>query len=213
MSILVSLQHTTRYAYDRPVMLGPQIVRLRPAPHCRTAVPSYSLKVTPAQHFVNWQQDPMGNWLARYVFPERTQRVRRAVDLIADMSVINPFDFFIEPMATEFPFAYAGEFSEELAPYLDQGAGRAAADRIPRVRSSRVKQNTTDFLVALNQRLQQRGSLCRAHGAGRAVDRGNARRSAPAPAATPPGCWFRSCGISVSPRVSSPAISSRSSPI
>ena len=153
MSILVSLQHTTRYAYDRPVMLGPQIVRLRPAPHCRTAVPSYSLKVTPAQHFVNWQQDPMGNWLARYVFPERTREFAIAVDLIADMSVINPFDFFIEPMATEFPFAYAGEFSEELAPYLiKEPAGPRLTAFLASV--SRVKQNTTDFLVALNQRLQ-----------------------------------------------------------
>ncbi len=153
MSILVSLQHITRYAYDRPVMLGPQIVRLRPAPHCRTAVPSYSLKVTPAQHFVNWQQDPMGNWLARYVFPERTREFAIAVDLIADMSVINPFDFFIEPMATEFPFAYAGEFSEELAPYLiKEPAGPRLTAFLASV--SRVKQNTTDFLVALNQRLQ-----------------------------------------------------------
>jgi uncharacterized protein (DUF2126 family)/transglutaminase-like putative cysteine protease len=154
MSILVSLQHTTSYRYDRPVMLGPQIVRLRPAPHCRTQVPSYSLKVTPAQHFVNWQQDPMGNWLARYVFPERASEFTIAVDLLADMSVINPFDFFIEPAATEYPFAYAGEFSEELAPYLSkEPAGPRLAAYLASV--PRAKERTIDFLVALNQRLQR----------------------------------------------------------
>jgi uncharacterized protein (DUF2126 family)/transglutaminase-like putative cysteine protease len=154
MSILVNLQHTTSYHYDRPVMLGPQIVRLRPAPHCRTQVPSYSLKVTPTQHFINWQQDPMGNWLARFVFPERTGEFTVAVDLLADMSVINPFDFFVEPLATEYPFAYAGEFSEELAPYLNkEPAGPRLAAYLAAI--PRAKENTIDFLVALNQRLQR----------------------------------------------------------
>jgi len=154
MSVLASLQHTTQYRYDRPVMLGPQTVRLRPAPHTRATVTGYSLKVTPREHFVNWQQDPMGNWLARFVFPERTGEFTISVDLLADMSVINPFDFFIEPSATEFPFDYANEFGEELAPYLSKEppgpklqAFLASIDRRQR--------NTIDFLITLNQRLQR----------------------------------------------------------
>ncbi|HEY6831453.1 MAG TPA: transglutaminase N-terminal domain-containing protein, partial [Pseudolabrys sp.] len=153
MSVVVSLQHVTSYRYDRPVALGPQLVRLRPAPHTRTAIKSYSLKVTPAQHFVNWQQDPNGNWLARFVFPERTTEFTVAVDLVADMSVVNPFDFFVEPVATNFPFVYPSEFDEELAPYLvKEPASARLKDYVASI--SREPMNTVDFLVALNQRLQ-----------------------------------------------------------
>ncbi len=154
MSILASLHHATRYRYDRPISLGPQVIRLRPAPHCRTRVVSYSLKVRPAQHFVNWLQDPNGNWLARFVFPEKTDEFAITVDLLADMAVVNPFDFFVEPFAESFPFAYAAEFAEELAPFLD---AEPAGARLEAFLASipRDRQNTVDFLVALNQRLQR----------------------------------------------------------
>src|SRR6185436_18411607 len=106
MSIHVALNHVTHYRYDRPILLSPQVVRLRPAPHARTPEHAYSLKVAPGKHFVNWQQDPQANWLARFVFPERTKELRIEVDLVAEMSVISPFDFFLEEHAQTFPFKY-----------------------------------------------------------------------------------------------------------
>src|SRR5262245_56933693 len=154
MSILASLNHLTRYRYDRLVALAPALIRRRPAPHCRTRIQSYSLKVTPAQHFVNWQQDPNGNWLARFVFPEKTRDFTITVDLIADMAVINPFDFFLEPFAETFPFAYPAEFAEELAPYLDaEPAGPRLAAFLASI--PRERKNTVDVLVGLNRRLHR----------------------------------------------------------
>src|SRR6266436_8843578 len=118
MTIHVALNHVTRYRYDRPVMLSPQVVRLRPAPHTRTPVHAYSLKVRPEKHFINWQQDPQSNWLARCVFQEKTRELSIEVDLVAEMSVINPFDFFLEPHAEKFPFTYEDSLKRELAPFL-----------------------------------------------------------------------------------------------
>ena len=154
MSILVGLNHATRYTYDRPISLGPQVVRLRPAPHCRTRIPSYSLTVTPAQHFVNWQQDPFGNWLARFVFPEKTREFSITVDLVADMEVINPFDFFIEPYAEKWPFKYPPELEEDLSAFVEpERAGPLLREFLRTI--AREPRNTVDFLVELNQRLQR----------------------------------------------------------
>ena len=116
--IRASLTHLTEYEYDRPVALSPHVVRLRPAPHCRTPILSYSLKVEPAGHFINWQQDPFANHLARLVFPEKTTEFKVTVDVVAEMAVYNPFDFFLEPEAEKFPFRYAPELAHDLAPYL-----------------------------------------------------------------------------------------------
>jgi uncharacterized protein (DUF2126 family) len=154
LAVLAALHHVTHYRYDRPVVLGPQVIRLRPAPHCRTHVEAYSLKVSPANHFVNWQQDPSGNWLGRYVFPEPVTEFRIEVDLTAELAVVNPFDFFVEADAEIFPFHYPPELREELAPYLvaePQGAlFDAYVAKIPREPT-----NTVNFVVDLNQKLQQ----------------------------------------------------------
>ncbi|MBB4379305.1 DUF2126 domain-containing protein [Bradyrhizobium sp. SBR1B] len=155
MSIYVALHHVTHYKYDRPIDVGPQTIRLRPAPHTRTPIMSYSLKVTPSNHFVNWQQDPQGNWLARYVFPEKTTELKIEVDFTAQMTVVNPFDFFVEPYADSFPFDYPNDLKTELAPYLET----IKPDRLFAKYLDTIPQdapNTVNFLVELNRELQKK---------------------------------------------------------
>src|SRR6476620_7555916 len=148
MSIHVALNHVTHYRYDRPIHLGPQVVRLRPAPHSRTRILSYSMKVTPEKHFVNWQQDPQSNYMARLVFPEKTEELRIEVDVVAEMAVLNPFDFFLEPYANKYPFKYEETDRRELAPYLiTQPLTPRFADYLESVPRKPVV--TIDFLVEL----------------------------------------------------------------
>ncbi|MCW6508483.1 transglutaminase family protein [Lichenifustis flavocetrariae] len=154
MPIRAAINHVTDYRYDRPINLGAQVVRLRPAPHSRTAIPSYSLKIEPAEHFINWQQDPCGNWLARLVFPEKVTRFRIEVDLTADLSVVNPFDFFIDPTAETVPFSYDAESRDELGAYLTpEPAGPKLQEFLASIGQEPVR--TVDFLVALNIKVQQ----------------------------------------------------------
>ena len=153
MGIEVALHHRTEYRYERPVALGPQTVRLRPAPHARTPILSYALKPEPEPHFLNWLQDPQGNYLARLVFPEKTDRLVITVDLVADMTVINPFDFFLEPAAETYPFAYDPALESELAPFRrTEPAGPLLRRYLAAI--DRTSRRSIDFLVELNRRLQ-----------------------------------------------------------
>jgi uncharacterized protein (DUF2126 family)/transglutaminase-like putative cysteine protease len=155
MSIRVALNHKTLYRYSKPVWLSPHVVRLRPAPHCRTPISSYSLKIVPKDHFLNWQQDPYSNHLARLVFPRKTREFSVEVDLVADMTVINPFDFFLEKYAEEFPFVYDAVLKRELAPYRRK---RRAGPMLQQLiaESQKEAMGTNDFLVDVNQRVQKR---------------------------------------------------------
>ncbi|MBD9528951.1 DUF2126 domain-containing protein [Paracoccus sp. PAR01] len=154
MSIKASIYHLTHYKYDRPVILGPQIIRLRPAPYSRTRVISHALKVSPGGHFVNHQLDPFGNWLARFVFPEPVRELKIEVDLVADMTVWNPFDFFTEDSAENWPFDYPADLVDDLSIYRQpEPAGpllQKFLDTVPR-----EPQRTTDFIVWLNARISQ----------------------------------------------------------
>ncbi len=157
MTIRVALTHRTSYRFDRPVNLSPHELRLRPAPHCRTPVLGYSLNVSPGKQFLNWQQDPYGNWIARLVFPERAEALEIVVDLTADLTVINPFDFFVEEYAERFPFAYAPALAKELKPFLEAAAPapRLAAWIEAFRRTIKPEENTVLLLVRLNQQLQR----------------------------------------------------------
>jgi len=155
MPIRVALHHRTIYHYDRLVRLSPQSIRLRPAPHCRTPIPAYSLKVEPKPHFLNWQQDPQNNFLARAVFPEPVTHFSVDVDLVAEMTVINPFDFFLEPYAEKYPFRYEPALERELAPFLEERpAGSELSGYLKRIPTA--ERRSMDFLVDLNQDLQRK---------------------------------------------------------
>lgn len=155
LSIKAAIYHLTHYKYDRPVVLGPQIIRLKPAPHSKTKVLSHSLKVFPEKHFVNLQQDPYGNWLSRHVFPEPVTELKIEVDLVADMTVYNPFDFFVEESADVWPFEYPADIRDDLSIYMKpQPAGPELAKFLATI--NRAPRRTVDFVTELNSHVQSR---------------------------------------------------------
>src|SRR5258705_1555015 len=154
MAIRVALTHKTSYRYASPVLLGAQVVRLRPAPHARTPMLSYSLRIEPREHFINWQQDPQGNFLARVVVPERTKEFSVCVDLVVDLESINPFDFFLEDSAQKYPFGYSPAVARELAPYLAKGE-RGASFRALMSKLDLRSRGTVDFLVDVNRTVRE----------------------------------------------------------
>ena len=162
MSIRIGLTHRTSYKYDRPVKMGAQVIRLRPAPHCRTPIVSYSQTIRPDDHFLNWQQDPFGNYLARVIIPEKTREFSVQIDLVADMIAINPFDFFLEENVQTTPFTYDDDLKDQLRPYLESDIkGKAFSIFLKQARDiwtrgTQTEQSTVDTLVALNQLVEQR---------------------------------------------------------
>lgn len=152
MSIRVAIRHHTKYSYDRIVKLFPHVFRLRPAVHSRTPIEAYSFKVKPENHFINWQQDPFGNFMARVVFPEPARELQIDVEVIANLKVINPFDFFVEDYAQKYPFEYEPQLAKELVPYLEiKERGPLLLEWLKKV--DRTKRNIVDFLVDVNRQL------------------------------------------------------------
>lgn len=154
MSLKVVLSHKTHYAFDRPINLSPHVIRLRPAPHSRTPIEAYSLNIKPDDHFINWQQDPFGNYLARIVFPEKTTELSIEVEVLAELVSINPFDFFVEEYATNIPFKYKKELKKELTPYLKiTERGKRLTEFVNSI--DLTPRSVNDFLVELNMKIHQ----------------------------------------------------------
>lgn len=151
MTITVGITHHTEYHYDKRIGMAPHTFRLRPAPHSRTPIKSYSLKIYPEDHFINWQQDPFGNYLARVVFPETTEKFWFTVDLVAELTVINPFDFFLESYAETFPFSYEDRLKTDLAPYLETESPSIQFADLIEQQVPEKPEATVDFLVAVNR--------------------------------------------------------------
>ncbi len=156
MAIHVAIHHLSEYRYDRTVMLSPHIFRLKPAAHCRTPIEAYSLKIKPEEHFINWQQDPFGNYQARVIFPEPTRTLSVEVALVADMTPINAFDFFLEASAERYPFCYEAQLQKELAPFLEvKESGPRLMERLANIRYRESGTKLIDFLVEVNRRLAE----------------------------------------------------------
>ncbi|QDO95664.1 transglutaminase family protein [Formosa sediminum] len=152
MALKIVISHKTKYKYDRLVSLSPHIFRLRPAPHSRTPIEAYSIKIEPKDHFFNWQQDPFGNYLARLIFPEKTRELSIEVEIIADLKTINPFDFFVEKSAEEYPFSYDDRMKKELQPYLEITESGPLLDNFLKTIDT-TPRKTIYFLIDINKKI------------------------------------------------------------
>ncbi len=150
MTIRVAIRHKTIYNFDRPVSLSPHVFRLRPAVHSRTPIKAYALRIEPKNHFINWQQDPFGNILGRVVFPDKCQKLSVEVEVIADMTVINPFDFFVEDYAEKYPFKYDALTQKELQPYLEVTEDGPLLKQWVK-EFDKTERSINDFLVDINR--------------------------------------------------------------
>ena len=193
MGIQVALHHRTQYRYDKAVYLGPQVIQLRPAPHCRTPILSYSLRVTPAEHILNWQLDVHHNHLARLLFQNKTSEFVVEVDMVAELSSVNPFDFFLEPGVEQYPFKYMTELAKDLESYLSV---EPAGPRLLAFLGSFGGETggTISFLADLNRRVSREIGVYLADGARRPDVRERRWRGVRGRAATRRGCWCRYCG-------------------
>eukprot|EP01098_Paradermamoeba_levis_P015037 TRINITY_DN7434_c0_g1_i1.p1 TRINITY_DN7434_c0_g1~~TRINITY_DN7434_c0_g1_i1.p1 ORF type:complete len:296 (-),score=-37.88 TRINITY_DN7434_c0_g1_i1:841-1728(-) len=154
MAVRVAIHHHTQYDYDRAVFLSPHFIRLKPAAHCPAIIESYSLTIQPANHVLHWQQDPFGNFIARVDFWESMELMSIDIEIIARLEPVNPFDFFLDTYAESFPFVYEDQLKKDLIPYLEiEEAGPNFTQWLQKV--DQTKQNTIDFLIKLNQQVNQ----------------------------------------------------------
>jgi uncharacterized protein (DUF2126 family)/transglutaminase-like putative cysteine protease len=150
----VRVRHESRYTYDEPALLGPQLVRLRPAEHTRARVLSYNLAFTPEGE-VRWQHDPWGNRIARLTFPaeQPSSELAVIVDAAFEIRPLNPFDFFVDDRCRELPFSYPDELGRELGPFLASAHARPGPRLARWLEEVPQRGYITDYLVALNQRV------------------------------------------------------------
>lgn len=155
----VLIQHRSRYIYERPSLLGPQVIRLRPSDHTRARIETYRLAVSP-EHRMHWQRDPHGNHIARVTFKagQRVAALEMVVELGVEIHPVNPFDFFLDDRVKKVPFRYPDRLDAELAPYLDTGD---PAYRLGKHTTELLKQlpwegDTVGVLIGMNAEIQKR---------------------------------------------------------